>query len=285
MKHLLTALLIIGNFSLLSAQESTTSVDASFNTTEPTVLVSTTTSFAKSPVAKKAVATKKSYFRFGEKVVALAKHATTSEQNFVLVSLHNNEYAAAEAAQKFVAENGGTFLELQNNNERNIEFTLFDKQMIVDPAHIFTPKGRWNDLAANQKKDHVISQQIGELASFIINEIPLQKAVVSLHNNIAGGHTIEMYGKNGSLAKNVRAFYQNPEMNSADFFFTTDKDVFEQLKDRKFNVVLQNFQTKDDGSLTVFCAKTRRSYIGIETGNGHTEAQEKMLNAVAEILK
>ena len=284
MKHLLTALLIIGNFSLLSAQENN-SAFASLNSTEPTVLVSTTTSFAKAPLAKNAVATKKSYFRFGEKVVSMAKHATAIDQPFVLVSLHNNEYAASEAAQKFVAEQGGTFLELQNNNERNIEFSLFDKQMIVDPAHIFTPKGRWNDLAANQKKDHVISQQIGALASFIINEIPLQKAIISLHNNIAGGHTIDMYGKNGSLAKNVRSVYQNPEMNSGDFFFTTDKDVFEQLKDRKYSVVLQNFQAKDDGSLTVFCAKTRRTYIGIETQNGHTEAQEKMLNAVAEILK
>ena len=285
MKHLLTVLLIIGNFSLLSAQESTLSVFASQTSTEPTVLVSTSTSFAKAPMTKKAVATKKSYFRFGEKVVTLAKHATPADQPFVLISLHNNEYEAAETAQKFVAEQGGTFLELQNNNERNIEFSLFDKQMIVDPNNIFTPKGRWNDLAANQKKDHVISQQIGELASFIINELPLQKAIVSLHNNISGGHIIEMYGKNGSLAKNVRSFYQNPEMNSADFFFTTDKAVFEQLKDRKFNVVLQDFQAKDDGSLTVFCAKTRRSYIGIETQNGHTEMQEKMLNAIAEILK
>jgi hypothetical protein len=284
-KHLFTSLLIIGNFSLLSAQEVTTPAYASLNTTEPTVLVSTTTSFAKAPLAKKTVATKKSYFRFGEKVVALAKHAATSDQPFVLVLLHHNEYTAAEAAHKFITEQGGEYLELLNNNERNIEFSLFNKQMIVDPNHIFTPKGRWNDLAANQKKDHIISQQIGALASFIINEIPVQKAIISLHNNSVNSHTISMYAKGSKLAKNARDLYRNPEMNDADFFLTTDKEVFEKLKDRKYNVVLQAFQSRDDGSLTIFCAKARRTYIGIETQTGRTEAQEKMLNVAAEILK
>ncbi|MCW3073791.1 MAG: hypothetical protein JWP69_860 [Flaviaesturariibacter sp.] len=278
-------MLIIGNFSLLSAQENTTPVFASYTSTDPTVLVNTSTSFAKAPIAKKAVVTKKSYFRFGEKVVSIAKHTTASDQPYVLISLHNNEYAAAEAAHKFITEQGGEYLELLNNNERNIEFSLFDKEMIVDPNHIFTPKGRWNDLAANQKKDYIISQQIGALASFIIDEIPLQKAIISLHNNVAEAASIELYKKGGALHKTVRFIYHNPEMNPNDYIITTDKEVFEKLKERKVNVVLQNYQSKDDGSLNIFCAKTKRTYIGIETQTGHTTAQENLLNVVTDILK
>jgi hypothetical protein len=277
-------MLIICNISLLSAQEAATSF-ASPVTTEPTFLTSTSTSFAKAPAARKAVATRKSYFRFGERVVALARFSTTDEQPYVLLSLHHNEYNASETARKFVSEQGGTYLEVQNNNERNIEFTLFDKEMTVDPDNIFTPKGRWNDLSANQKKDHIISQQIGEFSKFILNEIPLDKTIISLHNNAADDASIDQYMKGGSQYRNAHSAFRNPEMNANDFVITTDKAVFERLRDRKINVVLQNNMIKDDGSLSFYCAHSRRTYVGIETQTGHALAQESILAAVTEALK
>lgn len=277
-------MLIVCNISLLSAQESTAPVYA-VNTTEPTVLVSTSTSYAKAPAARKAVATKKSFFRFGERVVALAKHTTVVDQPYVLVSLHNDEYTASEAARKFIQEEGGTYLEVLNNNERNIDFTLFDKEMTVDPNNIFTPKGRWMDLAANRKTDHIISQQISEFANYIIAEIPQNKAIISLHNNTEDAYTIDMYAKGGSLANNARFVYQNTEMDENDFVLTTDKAVFEKLKEKKINVVFQPYNAKDNGSLNIYCAKTKRTYIGIETQVGHSAEQEKIVETVADILK
>ena len=278
-------MLIVCNISLLSAQESTTPAYASNITTEPTALVSNSTSYAKAPVTRKAVATKKSFFRFGERVVALAKHTTAVDQPYVLLSLHNDEYTASEAARKFITEQGGSYLELLNNNERNIDFSLFDKQMTVDPNNIFTPKGRWSDLAANQKTDHIISQQLNEFAKFIIDEIPVEKAILSLHNNIANANTIDLYTKGTYSGKNAHLVYQNPEMDSNDYIVTTDKAIFEKLKEKKISVVFQPYSAKDNGSLSVFCAKTKRTYIGIETQSGHAIEQEQLIEAVAEILK
>ncbi|MDB5253332.1 MAG: hypothetical protein JWP27_2501 [Flaviaesturariibacter sp.] len=278
-------MLIICNISLLSAQETTTATMASNITTEPTYLTSTSTSFAKAPVARKAVAARKSYFRFGERVVALARFSTTDEQPYVLLSLHHNEYTASEGARKFVSEQGGTYLELQNNNERNIEFTLFDKDMTVDPDNIFTPKGRWNDLSANLKKDHIISQQIAEFSKFILDEIPVDKTIVSLHNNTAGDASIDQYLKGGVLYRAAHAAFRNPDMDASDFIITTDKAIFEALKDKKVNVVLQNNMVKDDGSLSIYCGRSHRAYVSIETQTGHSAAQENLMAAVDEVLK
>ncbi|MDB5197365.1 MAG: hypothetical protein JWP88_1736 [Flaviaesturariibacter sp.] len=277
-------MLIVCNISLLSAQESTAPAYA-LNTTEPTVLVNSSTSFAKAPIASQAVATKKSFFRFGERVVTLAKHTTAIDQPYVLISLHNDEYTASEAARKAIQQDGGSYIEVLNNNERNIAFTLFNKEMTVDPNNIFTPKGRWADLAANQKTDHVISQQIGEFAKFIIDEIPVEKAIISLHNNTEDAYTIDMFQKGGCFANSARFVYQNTEMDENDFVLTTDKAVFEKLKEKKISVVFQPYSVKDNGSLNVFCAKTKRRYIGIETQVGHSAEQEKVIETVTEILK
>jgi hypothetical protein len=275
-------MLIVCNIALLSAQENTSPSFASYTTSTDPVSFN---GASNAPLVRKAVATKKTYFRLGEKVVSLAKLSTADELPFIIVSLHSNEYTATEAARKFITEYGGTYIELLNNNERNIEFSLFEKKMSVDPNKIFTPRGRWNDLAANQKTDHIISQQITEFASFILNEIPVDKTIVSLHNNKEGDYSMNDYIKGGDFFKNARLVYQNPALSVNDFIITTDKVVFEKLKEKKLNVVFQNYQVKDDGSLGVFCAKTKRAYIGIETQIGHFNEQENMLRAVADILK
>lgn len=256
-------MLIVCNVSLLSAQE-----------VQPTYAAYTTSV----PVIKK------SYFRLGEKVMTLVRHGVTTTEPYVVVSLHDNEFTASEAAKKFVSRNGGLYLELENNNQKNISFTLFNKNLVIDPNNIFTPKGRWNDLTASQKKDHIIGQQITGFANFIIEELPVDKTIISVHNNVEGDYSISRYAKGKDLYRNVKLIYTNPEMDADDFIVTTDKSIYEELKDRKINVVLQSYQSKDDGSLGIFCTKTHRSYVGVETQLGHYTEQENMLNVIAEIL-
>ena len=256
-------LLIVCNVSLLSAQEVQPTF-ASYTTSVPVI--------------------KKSYFRLGEKVVTLVRHGVKTSEPYVVVSLHDNEFTASEAARKFVARHGGLYLQLENDNQKNIAFSLFNKKMVIDPNNIFTPKGRWQDLSAGQKKEHIIGQQITGLANFIIEELPIDKTIISVHNNVEGEYAIARYAKGKDLHRNVKQIYTNPEMDPDDFIVTTDKDIFDSLKDRKINVVLQSYQSRDDGSLSIFCTKTRRSYVGVETQLGHYAEQEMLLNIVADIL-
>jgi hypothetical protein len=262
---LIILLLIICNVSLLSAQD-----------VIPSFVSNTTTSFS---------TIKKNYFRLGEKVVTIVRHGIPVDEPYVVVALHNNEFTAAEAAKKFVANNGGLYVELLNDNQRNISFSLFNKDMVVDPNKIFTPKGRWQNLAPGQKKDHIIGQQLTEFANFIIEELPEDKTVISVHNNIDGENSIQRYTKGQDLARNVKMIFINPAMDPDDFIVTTNKEIFEKLKSHGYNVVLQGYQAKDDGSLSVYCTKMHKSYVGVETQLGHFNEQENILNTVAEILK
>jgi hypothetical protein len=59
-------------------------------------------------------------------------------------------------------------------------------------------------------------------------------------------------------------------MDEDDFIYTTSVYFFRKLKDAGLNVVLQNNDSiGDDGSLSVLCGKTGRSYINIEAEHGH----------------
>lgn len=284
----MSALLIVCNVSLLSAQ-SVRPTFANFRTNidDPGKgsSATTTTTTKAAPAKKGYYNVKKSYFRLGEKVVALSKEGFSFDQPYVVLCLHNNEFTATEAAKNFVTSQGGMFIELLNDNQKTIEFTLFDKKLEVDPNRIFTPRGRWEDLSQNKKTDVVISRQINQFAQFILNEIPEGKTIVAVHNNPADDYTINEFYKGGDNYKDAKAIYKNPELNPNDFILTTDKNIYDQLKAQKLNVVLQDVRATDDGSLSIFCSRTRRSYVSIETQMGHVSEQEQMLSAVAEILK
>ncbi|RYZ00385.1 MAG: hypothetical protein EOO11_01825 [Chitinophagaceae bacterium] len=290
MKHLFSCMLVVCNVSLLSAQTldnnlTATSSHAAFAPTAAALAV-------EAPPSEKAAAKKtfslsqrKSYFRIGERVLALQRQVTDNESPFVLLSLHNNESNVSGTARKYIYENGGEFFELLNDGQREIAFTLFEKQMNVDPNCIFTPKGRNQDLSINRKTDVVISHQINGLAQFILNELPFEKALVSLHGNAAGEYTIDDYKKGGQRQRDAWMLHRNPEKPATDFFVTTSRPVFDLLKQKNYNVVLQSARCSDDGSLAVFCGRTRRTYIGIETAQSNSASQEEMIRTVAGLFQ
>src|SRR3546814_3307049 len=64
------------------------------------------------------------------------------------MSSHDDENTGAEAAMEFIRENGGSLVELQYGNERNIKFNLkssLDK-CIFDPNGMFTDTGAYRTL-------------------------------------------------------------------------------------------------------------------------------------------
>jgi hypothetical protein len=53
---------------------------------------------------------------------------------FVFVNLHHDETTAAQTTMKFIEANGGNLLRIENNNNRNIEFTLDQQSFKFDPT-------------------------------------------------------------------------------------------------------------------------------------------------------
>lgn len=228
---------------------------------------------------------RRSYYRLGERLVTLNRQVTDESTAYVFVSLHNNETTIAEAARRSIVNNGGTLLELLNDNQRDIEFTLFEKNLSVDPNNIFTPKGRNRELSASSKTDVTISRQLNGFSQFILDEIPHEKTIVSVHSNDDGDQLVTDYARNGEHDNDAAQVYVNADQNANDFFVTTDRSVFNKIKEKKYNVVLLSLRSRDDGSLAVYCSRMHRNYVGIETERGHEAQQESMVAVISELLR
>jgi hypothetical protein len=230
--------------------------------------------------------TERNFFRLGNRVLTLARHGYEDNKPFVLVSLHNNEHTAIQTGLNYVQQNGGVFYELVNNQDRYVAFELMNQRYLFDPNRIFTYKGREENLKMFKSWDKRTHDQVLQFAQFILNEIPFRKTIVALHNNTDAAYDINAYKEGGEYERETRAVHTNPDMDKDDFFLTSDEGVYEKLKERNYNVVLQhNQKVKDDGSLSVYCAKVNRKYINIETEFGHTGVQEEMLDVLEKVLK
>lgn len=228
--------------------------------------------------------TEKSFFRLGDKVMTLAKHGDESDKPYIMVSLHHNETTSIAEAKDFVVYNGGVFYELLNNNQRNVSFELLDKKVVFDPNRIFTGWGRTENLKLNKSWNKVADKQLLNFARFILNELPESKTIVAVHNNTDGNYSINSYKKGGELEKDAKEVYHNTTMDADDFFLTTSKTLYDKLKQQECNVVLQSNKAKDDGSLSIYCAKAFRDYVNVETQHGHTSELKNMLKILEEVL-
>lgn len=230
-------------------------------------------------------ATNKNFFRLGDKVLTLVRHGDNTEKPYVLLSLHHNESTAIRAARQFVNEKGGVFYELLNNEQRLVAFELMERKVRFDPNRIFTSRGREDNLKLYKSWHKVVQEQVLYFSRFILNELPEDKVIIAVHNNTDGHYNITDYKKGGKLARDAREVFINPEMDADNFYLTTSQDFYDQLKELNFNVILQANKAKDDGSLSVYCGKTNKPYINIETQEGQLEEQLMMLTVAEKILK
>ena len=82
-----------------------------------------------------------------------------------------------------------------------------------------------------------------------------------------------------------RSLHVSPNRSRFDFFYVTDRRFFDYLRQRDFNVVLQdNAAVPDDGSLSVYFARQYIPYVNIEAELNHLNAQIEMVRIVREML-
>ena len=86
--------------------------------------------------------------QLGDRAVTLLKSTYGTPQPYTFLQLHDNETTGEEAAIKYLQQNGGVLLSIENNRERNVSFCLNGQTFTFDPNRIFTPTG----LAATLQK-------------------------------------------------------------------------------------------------------------------------------------
>lgn len=212
--------------------------------------------------------------------------ALKSASKTVYFNLHDNENTAAEAAAKTIERFGGTFIELQIEGKRLIEFSSNDSEFTIDPNRIFTLHGIKKTLQLNGEYSFEAQKEIVKFAGKLKGFLKKAKLVVAVHNNTDENYSIKSYGESGELAADVKLVNVNAGKDADDFFYVTDGKFYKMLKAENQNVALQdNREAADDGSLSIYCGRHKISYVNVESEHGHFAEQLKMLEILQKTIK
>ena len=231
----------------------------------------------------------KYYFDWGNNSTEITLNQYGQRKDLVMIHLHDNEFASAEAAEKMLGQTGGLLIEIDNKGKRLINFKKSGKIFHFDPNRIFTPQGlRKNLHFLNERVTSAALSSVKAFSAFILQKVPDSASVlISLHNNRDGEYSIKTYKTKSSYARDVLKIYINKKKDPDNFFIVTNNKIFLGLKKARYNVVLQNSKiSKDDGSLSIYYGRRKKiMYINVEAQQGRLQEQGKMLKILVNVLQ
>jgi hypothetical protein len=201
--------------------------------------------------------------------------------------LHDDENTSVEAVQDVLNRSGGRLVELRHTGERIVAFRLMGSDYRVDPNRIFTAAGVHATLERQSRYSDKAARAVTHFAGELLAVYRLERvdAVIALHNNTPDMYSARSYAAEGKYANDAEDVFIRDGTDPDDFFFVTERAVFDALKRRGYNVVLQdNRSVTDDGSLSVYCGKANVRYVNVEAEHGHLKAQSQMIHDLASIL-
>ena len=223
---------------------------------------------------------KKNDFNIGSSIINLRVLDKKENLQVIYFNMHDDEKTSVKAGEAIIEKYGGRLIELLAQGERLISFDLNERKYRFDPNRIYTDAGIKKTLFENKNYSGEALCEIKKFSDKLIDIVieGKPKLIVALHNN--KDNFIDEY------CRNVKDFFVNPSKSFYNFFFTTEADFFNYLKNKKFNVVLQNNEhVIDDGSLSVYCCKKKIPYINVEAEHGHLDEQIEMLEELQKIIK
>lgn len=228
----------------------------------------------------------------GETEVRLAMHhhggdAGDAAGTIAMLNLHDDESTSVDAALDVVRQSGGQVVELRHTGDRNVVFEVGGASYTADPNRMFTAAGRERTLASLST---ATPEALAALAAFADEVLAAYTGmdpavVVTLHNNTDANYSVGSYGEGGQYETDAEAVTLHEGTDPDDFFFVTDRALYDAITARGFNAVLQdNARATDDGSLSVWAAQNGRPYVNVEAQHGHRTEQARMIRALVEVL-
>lgn len=203
------------------------------------------------------------------------------------LNLHDDEGTSVEAALDVIRERGGRLVELVHTGDRNLSFEVGGEAFVADPNRMFTAPGRGRTLAALSRDTEGARAALGAFADAVLAVYAAAPpaVVVTLHNNTDASYSARSYLPGAAYAGDAAAATVHDGTDPDDFFFVTDRALYEALVGRGFNAVLQaNERATDDGSLSVWAAREGVPYVNVEAEHGHRAEQARMIGALLDVL-
>lgn len=226
-------------------------------------------------------------FRLGQSEVSFVVH-TKDDAHPAFLVMHDDENTAVEAGLETIRAGGGRLVEVQAQGDRLVEFATDGETWRFDPNRIFTEAGAEATLREynGEAPAHVLAE-VRRFADAVLAayDVGPLKPIITLHNNTEGRYSAASYLPGGDHARDAAAVHLPPTASPDDFFFVTDRRIYDALALEDFPVVLQdNSRMMDDGSLSVWAGRRGVPYVNVETKHGHRERQIEMLAGLARVL-
>jgi hypothetical protein len=227
------------------------------------------------------------FYRLGDGSVRLITYQYGDVKDVLFINLHDDEVTSVEATKKLLAEQGGILIKIDNENERRINFKVRNKSYSIDPNRIFSRQGIIKTLRPKGKDSLLAIAEVERFASRISKLLPQEGWVIALHNNKDKGFSITEYQPGKEKERAATRLYVNQTKDPDDLFLTTDSSLYDDLAADGFNTVLENYdEAEKDGSLSIYCAEKKISYLNCETEHGRiVEYQDMIRSAYKHIRK
>ncbi|MCU0396159.1 MAG: hypothetical protein MUF29_09625 [Chitinophagaceae bacterium] len=228
-------------------------------------------------------------FSLGNQQVIFRQYGTPAQSDIRWLHVHENETTSVEAARALMDSLGtGSLVTWVHSGNRYVSYKLHGKDFKFDPNRIYTPEGLEATLRANGAWSRAGYRAAHKVANHFIKQyVDGNRLVVVLHNNSdSGGLHIRSYLPGGEYARDAAEVAVSDTEDMDDFFYTTDRRIYEYLKAKGFNILLQNNENvTNDGSLSVYCGYRNMAYLNIEAQLGHLQQQKRMMLAVYQMIE
>jgi hypothetical protein len=204
-----------------------------------------------------------------------------------MLNVHEDETTSVAAGKASIEERGGRLIELAHSGGRLVTFGLAGETFTFDPNRIFSDTGITETLKKHSSYSTAAHAEIKAFVDAYLRHFALDQepVIIALHNTLDGIFSIESFLPKDWLGHNAASVHISKQRNKFDFFYVTENEHFDFLKQRNFNVVLQdNANVMDDGSLSVHFARKGIPYINVEAEMTHLEEQMEMLRTVREMV-
>ncbi len=206
----------------------------------------------------------------------------------LLLNLHRDEWTSLAAASR--VQGDADLCWLDHPGGRNVFVRADEKNYAFDPNRMFTDVGLARSMASLNEATvppDIITKVRGEAIALVREtRMDARRVVVALHNNSEDQYSAASYLPGAVYAADADSVYLPAGSDPDDFFFVTERPLFDALAGGDMAVVLQNNATvTDDGSLSVYCARNGIRYVNVEAQHGHLEQQVAMLETLFAALR
>ena len=203
---------------------------------------------------------------------------TRSGPGITYIHLHQDEVASYKAAKTALTKTGGSLIAVKHHGNRLLDFKLAGKTYLFDPNRIFSDTGIKKSLRKYGPYSEAAFKAVKNYRETILNLIKNEKMIVAMHNNYNKNFSLRNYQKNGDSANTVKDIHVNKKLGDGNFYYVTENKIFQALKNKNQNVVLQNnAKLTDNGFLAEYAAQHKIAYVNIEAQRKYYTQQLGMI--------